>query len=160
MTEIESKTTSEIDEATAPIDPIKPIYEAECPSLSGRSVLTYAIGRHSKDQTLSLAITANSGGGMWCKDWASAEAIQDVVLSSSELTGLSFQVLHTGRSINTGSFIAAALKDLGLIRVNEDTSRLHEHVPFSTFEQAVMARIAGQSTTQPVAAKRRKPKDS
>ena len=160
MTEIESKTTSEIDEATAPIDPIKLIYEAECPSLSGRSVLTYAIGRHSKDQTLSLAITANSGGGMWCKDWASAEAIQDVVLSSSELTGLSFQVLHAGRSINTGSFIAAALKDLGLIRVNEDNSRLHEHVPLSTFEKAVMARIAGQATTQPVAAKRRKPKDS
>ena len=132
MTESESQTTSEIDESPLPLDPIKLIYEAECPSLSGRSVLTYAIGRHSADQTLSRAMTANSGGGMWCKDWASAAAIQEVVLSSSELTGLSFQVLHAGRSINTGSFIAAALKDLGLIRVNDNNTRLHELVPSST----------------------------
>ena len=45
-------------------DPIESIYQGECPSVSGRSILTYAIGRHAKDATLHLRIVSNSGGGM------------------------------------------------------------------------------------------------
>ena len=124
------------------IDPIEVIHTGECPSLSGRSVLDYAIGRHADDGTLHLAITGNSGGGMWCKDWCSASDIQDIVLGESELTAKSFHSLHEGRSINTGGFIASALRELGLIRPNEENTRLHEHVPGTTFEKVVSAHIA------------------
>lgn len=151
MPEIETETPIEVD-------PIEAIYEGECPSLSGRSVLTYAIGRHSADDTLHLSITGNSGGGMHCKDWASASAIQDVVLGEGELTSKSFHVLHAGKSINTGGFILAALKDLGLIRANEENTRLHEHVPTTTFEKVAMARI-GQSMEQEAKPARRKSKE-
>jgi len=126
-------------EPTVEIDPIEVIHKGECPSLSGRSTLEFSIGRHSEDGTLHLAITGNSGKGMWCKDWASASAIQDVVLGEEGLTAKSFHVLHEGRSINTGGFILAALKELGLIRANEDNTRLHEHIPGMTFEKAVAA---------------------
>ena len=124
------------------IDPIEVIYKGECPSLSGRSVLDFAIGRHTDDGTLHLAITGNSGGGMWCKDWCSASAIQDVVLGEGGLTAKSFHQLHAGRSINTGGFILATLKELGLIRANEENTRLHEHVPGTTFEKVVSAHMA------------------
>lgn len=124
------------------VDPIEPVHAGECPSLSGRSVLTYAIGRHVENGTLHLAIVGNSGGGMWCKDWASANAIQDAVLGEGELTAKSFHVLHPGKSINTGGFVMAVLKDLGFIRPNPENTRLHEHVPTTTFEQVVTVRMA------------------
>lgn len=133
------------------IDPIDVIHKGECQSLSGRSTLDFAIGRHSEDGTLRLSITGNSGGGMWCKDWCSASAIQDVVLGEGELTAKSFHVLHAGRSINTGGFILATLKELGLIRANDENSRLHEHVPGTTFEKVVSAHMAQAKGVKAVA---------
>ncbi len=132
-------------------DPFEVIYTGTCESLSGRSDLTFVIGRHTGDGTLSLAIAANSGGGMFCKDWVSAGAIQDVVLGESELTAKSFHQLHAGRSINTGGFILAALKELGLIRAKEENTRLHEHVPGTTFEKVVSVAMAQAKAVKAVA---------
>ena len=146
MTEIKNQTEAEV---AADVDPIETIYEGECPSLSGRSTLSYTIGRHTEDETLHLRISDNSGKGMWCKDWCSGSAIQDVVLGEGELTAKSFHVLHPGTSINNGGFILAVLKDLGLIRANEENTRLHEHVPTTTFDQVAMARIGVSSTPKP-----------
>ena len=152
MTEIENQTEAEV---AADVDPIETIYEGECPSLSGRSTLSYTIGRHTEDGTLHLRISDNSGKGMTCKDWASASAIQEVVLGEGELTAKSFHVLHPGKSINTGGFILAVLKDLGLIRANEENTRLHEHVPTTTFDQVAMARIGVSSEPTPKPGRRK-----
>lgn len=123
---------------------IETIHTGECPSVSGRSTLSFAIGRHPVDGGLHLRIVSNDGGGMFYDGWASSEAIEAIVKGSTELTSKSFQVLHPGRSVNTAGFVLASLKHLGLIRANEDNSRLHEHVPTVTFEQVVMAAM-GQS---------------
>ena len=145
-------------ETTIEVDPITPIHEGECPSLSGRSVLTYSIGRHEQDATLHLRIVRNSGGGMSCNDWAESSQIEAIVKGDAELTAKSFQVLHPGKSINTGGFLMAVLKDLGLIRANADNTRLHEHVPTTTFEQIAMARIA-EPVAQETKPGRRKAKE-
>ena len=136
MTQIETQTESETD---IEVDPIKVIHTGETLSLSGRSTLEFSIGRHSKDGSLHLAITGNSGKGMWCKDWASASAIQEIVLGAEGLTAKSFHCLHEGRSINTGGFVLAAVRELGLIRANAENGRIHEHVPGMTVEKAVAA---------------------
>ena len=141
MTGIESNEAVEFAPEEI-IDPIEAICTGTCESLSGRSDLTFAIGRHTEDGTLHLAITGNSGGGMWCKDWCSASAVQDAVLGESGLTAKSFHPLHAGRSINTGGFILAALRELGLIRANEENTRVHEHVPGTTFEKVVSGYLA------------------
>lgn len=155
---------AESTETVIEVDPIEVIYRGDCPSLSGRSILDFSVGRHSQDASLHLAIRGNSGGGMWCKDWASASDIQDVVLGATALTSKDFHVLHEGRSINTGGFILSALKELGLVRVNEENTRLHEHVPATTFEKVVMARIARSKGVKPEAGDsktlRRKPKEA
>lgn len=137
------------DDTTVEVDPIQIIFQGECPSLSGRSTLDFAIGRHAEDGTLHLAIAGNSGGGMWCKDWASASAIQDAVLGEGELTAKSFHPLHAGRSINTGGFILSALKELRLVRPNEENTRLHQHVPGTTFEKVVSAYMAQAKAVKP-----------
>jgi hypothetical protein len=140
---------TETTETEIAVDHIEIIYQAECPSISGRSTLTYAIGRHKEDGTLHLAIIGNTGGGMLCSDFASAKEIQSVVMGDADLTAKSFHCLHPGKSINTGGFILAALVDLGLIRAREDNSRVHEHVPTATFEKVAMARI-GKLESKPV----------
>ena len=141
MLEIEANEV-QTDAQADVIDPIKVIYVGECPSISGRSTLVFAVGRHADDKTLHLAITGNSGKGMWCKDWAPASAIQEVALGAFGLTAASFHGLHEGRSINTGGFILAAIKTLGLVRANVENTRIHEHVPGATFEKVVMPLIA------------------
>lgn len=130
------------EEVVVPALPIETICTGECPSLSGRSALSFSIGRHAESETLYLSITANSGGGMWCKDWASASAIQDIVLGEGELTAKSFHDLHPGKSINTGGFVLAALRELGLIRANAENTRIHEHVPGTTLQKVVSAYMA------------------
>jgi hypothetical protein len=150
------KQASETNETENSADPIEVVYQGECLSISGRSKLSFAIGRIADDKTLHLAITSNSGSGMWCEDWAPASAIQDVVLGEGELTAKSFHELHPGKSINTGGFVLAALKELGLIRANENNTRVHEHVPTTTFEKVAMVRISGAATEPIPNTKRRK----
>ncbi|MEI2659431.1 MAG: hypothetical protein V9G11_05240 [Bifidobacterium adolescentis] len=41
---------------------------------------------------------------------------------AAELTAKSFHALHPGKSINTGGFVMAVLKDLGLIRANAENT--------------------------------------
>ena len=147
MTDTETITNESTPSEPQPEpDPIEVIHQGECPSLSGRSVLTYAIGRHP-DGTLHLAIVGNSGNGMWFDGWASAVDIEGIVRGSSELTAKSFHVLHQGRSVNTGGFVLATLKHLGLIRTNAENTRHHEFVPSLSFEKVVMA-LMGQAAPQ------------
>lgn len=142
MSEIES-VTNEAETEPEP-EPIEVIYQGECESLSGRSTLTYAIGRHP-DGTLHLRITDNTGGGMYCDEWIPGTEIDAVVVGQTELTSRSFQVLKPGRSTNTAGFVMAAMKSLGLIKTNDENTRLQTHVITETLEKVVMARL-GQAS--------------
>ena len=155
MPKIKTIETNEAEKDETEVDPIEVIYQGECPSISGRSTLTYAIGRHSEDGKLHLAITGNSGKGIFAADWAPASAIQEVVLGAFGLTGASFHGLHEGRSRNTGAFILAAIKALGLVRANAENTRLHEHIPTTTFEQLVMAHIGESQEPAPKPGRRK-----
>jgi hypothetical protein len=135
---IETETTEEN------LSPIEAIYTGECPSLSGQSTLTYAIGRHPEDHSLHLRIVANTGGGMFCDEWASGAEIDALVQSHVVLISRSMCELHAGRSINTGGFVLSILKHLRLVRVSAENSRHHEMVPGVTFEHVALE-TAGQA---------------
>ena len=51
---------------------------ASCPSLSGRSSLTYHLGI-SPDSDIKLRVFANSGGGFFSREWISLKAIQQIL---------------------------------------------------------------------------------
>jgi hypothetical protein len=158
MSEIQTETTP--DETPAEVDPIKPLFEADCPSISGRSTLTFVVGKHDTEGTWHLRIAGNSGKGMWFDGWASAADIESIVKGATELTAKSFHSLHPGRSINTGGFVLAALKHLGLIRANELNTRLHEHVPTETFEKVATAVIDPASAAKKSKASKAKAKEA
>jgi len=138
--------------APTPEEDGSPIFETvftgECPSLSGRSTLTFALGRSHKDGELSLRIVSNDGGGMFYDGWAEGQRIDAMVKGATGLSSKVFCALHPGRSVNTGGFVMAALKHLGLIRPNPENSRFHEHVPTTTFEQVALAAM-GQVGSDP-----------
>ncbi len=145
-------------EAEAKIDPIEDLYHGDCLSISGRSSLTFAIGRHPEDGGLHLRILANTGGGMFCKDWIDVRDIEAVVKGATELTSKSLQVLQPGRSINGAGFVLAVLKDLGYIRPGPDNTRIHEHVPTTTFEKVAMVRMGKTIEAAPAKPVKRKAK--
>jgi hypothetical protein len=151
LTEQYTTNSSTTDEPTIVIESV---FTGECPSLSGRSNLTFAIGRHPEKGGLHLRIVSNDGGGMFYDGWAEAERIDAIVKGSAELTSKAFQALHPGRSVNTAGFVLASLKHLGLIRANAENTRLHEHVPTTSFEQVAMVAMS-QTGSDP--ARSRKP---
>jgi len=158
-TDLQIETASvSASEPTIETDPITEIFTGECPSVSGRSILTYAIGRHDESGELHLRIVDNSGKGMWFNGWAAAKDIDSIVSGATELTAKSFHALHPGKSINTGGFVMAVLRDLSLIRANEENTRLHEHVPATTLEKVVMVRMGQVMEVPPAKSGKRKGK--
>lgn len=79
---------------------------ATCPSISGKSTLTYQVGKAGTD--IQIRIQENTGAGRFSNEWLSLKAIEQAVgktpFTSSKLYGL-----FNGRSINTSAFILAAL---------------------------------------------------
>lgn len=86
---------------------------AECPSLSGKSTLTYNIGSDGKDIHLSLA--ANTGKGAFGKEWVAVKNIEAILVKNPTLTSTNLSPLFDGKSTNTPGFFLAVLLHLGLV---------------------------------------------
>ena len=107
-TPIETEAESAIEnDAAAPlveVEPIDDLYHGVCPSISGRSSLTYAIGRHQETHELHLRIVENSGKGMWFDGWASAKSI-DVIVMDDVVAQKVSSVAANKKAIKTMAFI-------------------------------------------------------
>jgi hypothetical protein len=115
-------------------------FDAECHSLTGRSVLTYQAGHDPQTNEPLLRIARNSGKGIFCKDPARVAVIDDLLAKASEVSARTFNDVHPGKSINTGGFILAILRDLGVVQPKEE-SRCHERVPGASLQQAIAFKI-------------------
>lgn len=101
---------------------------ASCPSLSGKSKLTYHIGCTGKSE-IQMRITANSSTGYFNDDWVSLTEIQQALAKApagKPITSFALHSLFRGRSVNTPSFIFAALKNEGWVRPLGDNQRTYE----------------------------------
>jgi hypothetical protein len=117
---------------------IKVLKIAECPSLSGRSSLTYHIGCRGDlldkagaefNDALSFRIHANSGSGLFSDQWVPVSALKTVFdkeNSKDAVTSSSLNSVFVGRSVNTAGFILAVLKAEGLVVHMEDKRRYYQ----------------------------------
>ena len=64
--------------------------------------------------------------------------IEQLIAGSAELTSTSFKALFPNKSVNTGGFVMAVIKALGLIQTNPQNSRWHQQMPEMTFEQVAI----------------------
>lgn len=109
-----------------------------CPSLSGKSKLSYVIACDDKDELL-ISITGNTGGGFWAKEWVAVKDIEAALAKTPEaITSLAVSKLFKGRSVNSAGFLLAALKHLGVVQAVKGRQRKHTFVD--------MGRITNLST--------------
>jgi hypothetical protein len=101
---------------------------ATCPSLSGKSKLTYQIGCTAKSD-IQFRVSANSAAGFFSDEWVPLNAIQqafDKVPSGESITSFILHPLYSGKSANTPGFLFAALKNEGLVQPAKDKQRSYE----------------------------------
>ena len=106
-----------------------------CPSLSGKSKLTYQVGCRGEDE-LTLRILHNSGGGYFSDEWVALSKIQRAIqndLVNANLTCTSLMPLFVGKSVNTAGFLLAVLKHVGAIRPKGEKSRKYELADMDSF---------------------------
>jgi len=107
---------------------MKILKTATCPTLSGKSTLSYQIGL-SPDSVVHLRISKNSGGGFFSDEWIEFDAVLDALQKLPKDTGISsYYLAHLfkGKSVNTPSFLLATLKHLKIVRALPKNKRHHE----------------------------------
>ena len=87
-----------------------------CKNLSGHSKLTFHIG--SKNNEFYFSISKNTGGGFFSTEWIALKDIQSALKKrpkDTPITSLYLYPLFKGKSVNTPSFLLAALKSCDLV---------------------------------------------
>lgn len=126
---------------------IRILKTATCPSLSGKSKLTYQIGYDEK-AGIQFQITANSAAGAFNQDWFPLKAIEaalDKAPKGEPVTAASFMSLFRNMSTNTPFFIFAALEHEGLVVKSTAKKRCYDRVDSADFRAAMKALIEGDT---------------
>ena len=130
---------------------IRALKKATCPSLSGRSKLTYCIGQTAEANIL-LRIDKNSGGGKFNNDWHSLNIVLDLISKAGEtFAGSTLTPIFKGQSVNTAGFIMAMLKKEGLIKPKNQNYEKADPEKFMAELKALM----DKPTTKPKRQSRR-----
>lgn len=108
-----------------------------CPSVSGKSKLTYHIGILGSE--IQLKVHANSGGGFFSEEWVSLSAMVARMGPAAPFTSRVLNPLFTGKSANTPGFLMAVLKNEGLIRPSASKRRCWELGNVEAFRRQVEA---------------------
>ena len=82
----------------------------KCKTMSGRSTLTYHLGKGEADARY-IRIFSNTGNGYFSAEWVSLDAILAILEKHGDATFTSrvLEELFRGKSVNTPAFLAAVL---------------------------------------------------
>lgn len=135
--------------ATQPTEELRVLKTATCPSLSGKSTLTYHVGCNASN-AIHFRVVANTGKGFFNKDWTPQEALEKLlskVPASSHITSGTFHPICKGKSVNTAGFLLAVLQSEGLIQPAKDSPRCYERVETNEFSAAIQSLIESGTET-------------
>jgi len=135
---------------------IRILKAASCPSLSGKSTLSYQIGygvngvsTSTTEPVIQLRVYANSGGGFFNKDWIDLSTIQQLFEkcpSNKPITSFVLYPLFHGRSLNTPAFLLAVLKQEGFLQPMKDKLRNYERLDPTGFMTEIKSLIEAMGT--------------
>ena len=93
-------------------------------TLSGKSTLTYHIGR-DEDANLYVRLWVNSSNGYFSNEWLAMTKIVEILerQGTESFTGYVFKDLFSGKSVNSHGFIAACLVAEGVLTFAEGKKR-------------------------------------
>lgn len=138
------------DSTINPDPSIRILKAGTCPSLSGKSKLSYQIGCNA-DSQIQFRVCANTGNGFYNKGWIpqkSIQAILDKAPKSKAITSMSFRSIFPGKSVNSAGFLLAVLRQEGLVRPIKDKARTYEFCDPKDFIGEVNTLIGSPMDTQ------------
>lgn len=121
-----------------------------CPSLSGKSKLTYEIGSAGKDD-IRVRVVGNSATGAFNPDWIGLDAIEEAFAKHRKgepITAVTLDHLFRGKSMNTPFFVWAVLKAEGLVKAAKDSPRGYERVDPREFVARVQTQLQSAQNGQ------------
>lgn len=118
------------------------IKTSTCPTLSGKSTLTYDIGGDPQGNLL-FRVTANSGGGYFNQEWVPLADIQKVIEKAPFISSFSLRQLYAGKSTNSPGFLLAVLKAVGLVKLKGEKERVYVGLDAAPF----IAEMTGRHTS-------------
>lgn len=115
-----------------------------CPTLSGRSELTYHLGSTANAE-IQFRLLGNSGNGQFNSDWVSLQVIEKLLTQHSADKPMTSRVMLTlfrGKSSNSPAFLFAVLKAEGLVRDGEGKDSGYLLGDIEAFKKVVSALIS------------------
>ncbi len=107
---------------------VRTVKIATCPSLSGRSTLTYHVGI-KEDQSVHLRIFQNTGNGIHSKTWVALGQLDPLLATEDKpITSGIIRELFRGKSVNTTGFLIAALISEGLLKIDDEVKRTYKRI--------------------------------
>lgn len=162
-------TTADADTADTP-EPMRILRIATCPSLSGRSELTYHVGCNESG-AIHFRLWANSAAGMFSNIWFSMADVSQLLSVTDGITSTTLQELWAQTSRNNAGFTLALLQSEGLVEKSLTTPRTYRAVDPAAFLKGINALVASgvdlpeegiaddlPSVSAPIASKRGRPK--
>lgn len=137
----------EIETTTEPLETVRILQTATCPSLSCKSTLTYNIGSDAEGE-IQFQVVANDGGGFWNDDWVAQSEIQAVLdkqPKGNAITSATLRSLYPCKSTNSPGFLLAVLKNLGLVLPSKNNPRCYELGSPKAFMAEVAALLGTES---------------
>ena len=122
-------------------DAVRILRSSSCPSLSGKSTLTYNIGCNALSE-VQFQVIANTGGGYWNADWVAQQSIQQVLNkqpNGKDITSATLRAIYPSKSVNSPGFLLAVLKDVGLVGTTATNPRCYELLDPTAFIAEVSA---------------------
>lgn len=121
-------TATSNTKSVTPAVAIRILKIGNCPSLSGKSTLTYHIGC-TTESDIQLRVFGNTGGGFFNNDWVALAGIQKLlatVPSGKTITSFALAPTYSGKSSNSAAFLFSALMKEGLVQPAKDKKRCYE----------------------------------
>lgn len=130
MSKQEIKTEIESETPVVDLPVINVARIGRCDSLSGLSTLEFHVGYEaSNPNNIQFRVWKNSGGGKFNAEWiglASVEKALSGIPLDGTFTAAALAPIAEGKSVNTSSFIGAALLAEGLLVRSEKVARSYE----------------------------------
>jgi hypothetical protein len=105
--------------------PLRILKIARCPTVSGKSTLTYHLGC-TPESVIKIRLYGNTGNGFLNQDWIAWTAIQEKLELHSPFTSQVLHALFSGKSLNSPGFLMAVLKAEGVVKASTVKGRCYE----------------------------------
>lgn len=124
-------------------DGVRIVMAQSCPSITGKSTLTYHVGMAGNEP--QIRINGNTGPGFFNAEWIPLFKVIDALPKSDFFPSRVLRQAFHGRSLNSYAFLMAALRNEGVVRRSPQRQRCWERADVDGFLARIDA-MAGTSS--------------